>query len=98
MVPWAYPDGIGNDLVEFDNWTSLHDSPLWAIGHRPSNLTCPTIIALTSQFTLCYFNPKNLSLSNSYLFLHPTIPHDSCMYNFGYAMLLYLNLTDTSTL
>ncbi len=30
-----YPDGIGNNLVEFDNWTSLHLSPVgFKVGYR----------------------------------------------------------------
>jgi len=26
VVSWACPDGIGENLVEFDNWTFLHVS------------------------------------------------------------------------
>ena len=29
MVRWACPDGIGNNLVAIDNWTSLHQSQVW---------------------------------------------------------------------
>jgi len=52
VVSWEYPDGIGNNSVEFDNWTSLHKSQFSVSGKDSQVLTTQKMLSYSIYYQL----------------------------------------------